>query len=953
MGYNSSIKRSSTPQKNSKMVKDTVLLTQAFERRTGQEILKAKRRISKPYGDLPHEPRQLEKDGNLVQQKTSKNGPEMGLTVKATKDDELVRYMSNVPGYLQRVEKKENMQGNPLNMGVLDWGRLENFKCNQKDILVGVNKSSLPCNNLPTKTTTNSSAFHSPSGIEAPAYVNSKHLSGSSKNHSYHNARSSSQDALPSHDVENASNCMVDEERRVARNFKSSVTNSSYTTPAKAKRRESDHKITSKVEHQPSNSKSRRVRTRPKERVSSYDREAKQTVDELPKQFNPSMGLSALEPRNSSSHSVKEKQNVDNCGTKNQMESHETAADPPLKHQQTVDELPELGIKRKAPKQVFNPSMGISSLEPRKSSSRDVKEKENGDNSGTKNQIESQETSADPPLEQHADKNRNIVLLVPKSRNSFLKEPIMSLDENVKVAKQNLISDALSDKEAFASELHDEIPHSCPLPSRADTMLGSGHNASENLDETLKTLNQEAAELSTTRGRHPSPNRRFSFSLSRMARSFSFKESSDVPQLSSSYVSVKSGPVTSTSSAGADNPNREKEIGHVRARSSPLRRILDPLLPRFKGKTLPFTDERILDPLLPKYKGKTSRFTDETDQQLRGIHGLSFKPLKPAESLENEKHEVPSTQAQLVLTTSNGLPLFRFVTNSSIIIAAPLRNIIASGKNDQGCNYVVYAIDEVKKKSGSWINQASKEKSCFVYNVVGQMKLHSSSSTSDLSVENLNNQYVVTESVLFGIEPRQGGQTLTKAMPELAAVIMKKPSSILGFELEQSDKEENVKDQGFSWCQQENVQNNCTVILPGGIHSLPKAGVPSSLIRRWRTGGLCDCGGWDIGCQLRVLSNENQEQKLTRTFSSFLKSDCVELFVQGERETQQQKPVFSVAPLEKGKYSVEFSSSVSLLQAFFIGVSVISSQRSSDLAEDSKVPMKYTPTLPVSPVGRV
>ncbi|XP_065853890.1 uncharacterized protein [Euphorbia lathyris] len=949
MAYNSSIKRSSTPQKNSKIVKDTVLQTQAIERSARQEMLTAKRHISKTYADLPHEPRQRENDGNLIQQKISKNCPGMAVMVKSTKDDELVRYMSNVPGYLQRVEKKEDMQGKALNVGVLDWGRLENYKCSQKDIPVGMgNNATLASSNLSTKITKRSSAFLSPTGIDAPAYGNKQYLSSSSRNNSYHNgdifqnAEPSSQDAVPSRDVENASNCMFDEQKRAARNCRSSVTNSSETTLAKAKRRESDHKITSKVEHQPSKTKYKRVPTRFKESVSSYDREDKQTVDELQR----------------------------------------------------------LDIDRKEPKQIFTSSMGTSASEPRKNRSGSVKEKQNVDNSRTNNQIESQETTIDHPLQHHADKNRNIVLLVPRSHNSLPKQPIMSLDEKVKDAKPNFLSDACSDKEGFSSELHYEIPHSCPLPSRADTGTGQhmapdvmntlddeassdliNNAASESLDETLKTLNQETADLATIKARHPSPNRRFSFSLSRMTRSFSFKESSGVPQLSSTYNSVKSGPVTSTSSAGTDNPNREKESVHIRARSSPLRRILDPLLPKFKGKTSSFTDERILDPLLPKFKGKTSSFTDETDQLLRSIDSSSFKPIKAVESLENEKHEASSIQAQLVFTTSNGLPLFRFVTNSSIIIAAPLKNVIAPGKNDPGCNYVLYAIDEVKKKNGSWINQASKEKTCFVYNVVGQMKLNSSSSL-DFSVENLNNQHVVTESVLSGTEPRQAGQGLPKAVPntELAAVIMKKPNAILGFEIQQSDKEENVKDKDFSWCLPENVQTSCTVILPGGVHSLPKTGVPSSLIRRWKSGGLCDCGGWDIGCRLRVLSNENQQQKLTRTFSSFLKSDCLELFIQGERETQQHKPIFSMEPFEKGKYSVEFSSSISLLQAFFIGVSVISCQRSSDLAEDSnsseekafrgssnginglktvrtslgkEVPMKYTPTPPLSPVGRV
>lgn len=47
------------------------------------------------------------------------------------------------------------------------------------------------------------------------------------------------------------------------------------------------------------------------------------------------------------------------------------------------------------------------------------------------------------------------------------------------------------------------------------------------------------------------------------------------------------------------------------------------------------------------------------------------------------------------------------------------------------------------------------------------------------------------------------------------------------------------------------------VVLPAGNHGLPSAesGIPSSLLDRWRLGGGCDCGGWDMACPLTVLGN--------------------------------------------------------------------------------------------------
>lgn len=90
-----------------------------------------------------------------------------------------------------------------------------------------------------------------------------------------------------------------------------------------------------------------------------------------------------------------------------------------------------------------------------------------------------------------------------------------------------------------------------------------------------------------------------------------------------------------------------------------------------------------------------------------------------------------------------------------------------------------------------------------------------------------------------------------------------------------------------------------------------------------------------------------------------------------------------MVPLNKEIYSVEFNTSVSLLQAFFISITVLSGQQLSDLSEVNslyeseafreepmmnekgtkesslanivlgKMPAKYAPNPPHSPVGRV
>lgn len=47
------------------------------------------------------------------------------------------------------------------------------------------------------------------------------------------------------------------------------------------------------------------------------------------------------------------------------------------------------------------------------------------------------------------------------------------------------------------------------------------------------------------------------------------------------------------------------------------------------------------------------------------------------------------------------------------------------------------------------------------------------------------------------------------------------------------------------------------VVIPTGNHGLPsvESRGPSSLLDRWRLGGGCDCGGWDMACPLTVFGN--------------------------------------------------------------------------------------------------
>ncbi|KAF9679983.1 hypothetical protein SADUNF_Sadunf06G0072700 [Salix dunnii] len=904
-GFALDFKKSSRWQQHS----DTALPAQAMQSLKHQDKLKAKYYGSRPCGGIARELKLHANDRISVQPKTSGNNHQLHYVKShSRKDDELVRYMSDLPGYLQRMERSESVQDKALNVGVLDWSRLEKWRIAAND-----SSTSLTSSNLPSKITVQSASFPNAVHNNTLTHRRKQHaslsssLNSSHKDHVSRAARPPIQNVSCFQDFEISSKTSVKGQKKVQRTTKPVGSNNSDAILEPGKREDVDQKSTSKVRSRSSNSRYDSVSTRSK--------------------VNMSACYSASEKR---------------AGEKQGLE-----------------------VKRKPLDQMITSSIRASSSQLR---SHDVspnsKEKIVADGKTKKGIEELRESFIDLSPQQQPSENENIVLLVPKkiSTNCSLQEPRTPLDKDLNVTHRKSLSDVFSHVQVQSSERTSEILHSCPLISRKETDTephkllhsamvtqgsemsadaspcsrkmpfrlsddkisgeSSGRTVKGSVIETLNTLDQETVEVMARKGRHPSPNRRFSFSLSRMSRSFSFKESSAVPQLSSTYITTKSGPVISEGSF-LDNLNREKAAGQNRGRSSPLRRMLDPLLKSRSSRTLHSAENNSLKESLNSFKSK--RF-DATE------------PLK------DEKHEPPRIKALLQLTIRNGVPLFRFVVgNNSNILAATMNKLSSPQKNDSGCDYTFYSIDEIKKKSGSWISQGSKEKSCgYVYNVIGRMKVNNSS-ISGSNGPNSICQIKVKESVLFGVNRSQADQASPWFMAnrELAAVVVKMLNEISSLDLQQTDQNKNLMHECSSQRLPESQcsgnlgktehANRFTVVLPGGNHSLPNKGVPSPLIHRWRSGGSCDCGGWDVGCKLCILANGSQCSEIPRASKSCLMPDCFELFTEGAN--RQDQPIFSLAQVEKGTYSIEFCSSISSLQAFFISVTVISCQKPTDLLD--------------------
>ncbi|XP_023731687.1 uncharacterized protein LOC111879449 isoform X1 [Lactuca sativa] len=246
---------------------------------------------------------------------------------------------------------------------------------------------------------------------------------------------------------------------------------------------------------------------------------------------------------------------------------------------------------------------------------------------------------------------------------------------------------------------------------------------------------------------------------------------------------------------------------------------------------------------------------------------------KPSISINNpaQKSKSPNLQALLQLRMKNDIPFFKLMADSSNNTLVATVKKLPSGKDDSSLTYTFYSVHETKNK------------------IVGHMKISSSYHAEFSGLE--RDLFVERESVLY--DPDLG-------QSELAAIVVKNTSK------------EKYGGLGRS--------KSTVVVLPGDIHTLPKSGKPSSLINRWKSGGACDCGGWDIGCELKVLTNQSESTEIVNPSTS----DHIDLCYQG---MGNNNCAFSLASLENGVYSVEYNASISLLQVFSICVAVVSSQK--------------------------
>ncbi|RZR73088.1 hypothetical protein BHM03_00019814 [Ensete ventricosum] len=458
-----------------------------------------------------------------------------------------------------------------------------------------------------------------------------------------------------------------------------------------------------------------------------------------------------------------------------------------------------------------------------------------------------------------------------------------------------------------------QVPHSCPLPRASledehdmsctcpsesavptdesicrngDTELFSRglckHHSEANAGQEKSRMSE--AKVTAVAGKKPSDHS--SAVLKRMSRSSSSKEASCREQFDSVSCPYNS--------LGDQATLKNKH------RQSPLRRILDPILK-------PKNNVHSTAAAAAAAALRSSRHSCELSRMDVSPHGLP-KPLNagveatcPARrsmitssQVPNERHAASMKQALLQVAWKNGLPLFMLSSCDSEVLAAAItiRSLDDRSDDDLECLYKMFSVNSAKKKSMFWSNYGNKGKrQQLISHVVAQLKV---SLCKTRSYDN-GGSHVAREFVLLGAphpSPTSDKSVDSSATTELAAIVVEVPPFMCKSDSSAQSTKNPAGNRSASSDEKCLQADRLRVILPSGVHGSSTHGEPSPLIERWRSGGACDCGGWDEGCMLTVLSDKSQEQhdNTSCSFQARQTTDGtqrLELWIQGTQQVDE------------------------------------------------------------------
>lgn len=112
------------------------------------------------------------------------------------------------------------------------------------------------------------------------------------------------------------------------------------------------------------------------------------------------------------------------------------------------------------------------------------------------------------------------------------------------------------------------------------------------------------------------------------------------------------------------------------------------------------------------------------------------------------------------------------------------------------------------------------------------------------------------------------------------------------------------------------------ILIPAGFHGGPRTrnGGPSSLVERWKSGGHCDCGGWDEGCPLTKLNARSIRTDGLLQTDLHWESKTFDILVE---RSKQDVPTMKMVSIHDNLYRISFQSTLSALQSFSIATAII------------------------------
>lgn len=416
---------------------------------------------------------------------------------------------------------------------------------------------------------------------------------------------------------------------------------------------------------------------------------------------------------------------------------------------------------------------------------------------------------------------------------------------------------------------------------------------------------------------------------------------------SSKSVSAKVS--SSDGTCPSDGVQHRTIENNSKGRSSPFKKMLDPIM---KSKSL-------RSPSLME-KGDSNSITGPGSRKSSMSRKSLLGDFSRTEQASNchpngQMQHIRSTlspahlQAVLRLDSKNGAQVFDFC------VEGPEESI--SARNWKSGNELssIYTFHSGGKRASA-AGKISKDGGCNLPPIVGQVQV-SSYLRSEVGKDGMVNNSVITEFVSYDIAHARRiveEKTQHAEIPQqpLCSVIDKpisgeSPESISLTENRKIGRNNSDLSTSCPWSEEDllphleiaatvievpfnkdkskdmkNGSSTCTVkvVTTSGLHGLPSddEANPSHLLDRWRYGGGCDCGGWDMACPIDVLGN-SYGNNWAESIASNAKHP-MELFVQGSKE---ELPTFSMKANGEGQYVVDFHARLSALQAFSVCISML------------------------------